>query len=47
MGGLESYGGIMLVTDGGIRELWLDDASGRWEEQDRLDNSYTYTDPLE
>jgi hypothetical protein len=24
-----------------------DDAGGRWEEQDRLDNSYTYTDPLE
>jgi len=29
------------------RDMQWDDAGGRWEEQDRLDNSYTYTDPLE
>jgi hypothetical protein len=27
MGGLESYGGMMLVTDGRMGELWWYDAS--------------------
>jgi hypothetical protein len=32
MGGWESYGVMMLVTDGRTGDLWRDDASGRWEE---------------
>jgi len=32
MGGWESYGGMMLVTDGRMGELWWYDVRNLWED---------------